>query len=76
MTCNDLRDPNEPITMKSDILHLSEFAYLAEISLLIFVAVFLGAIYWMFRPGAKQAYAAWAQMPLDDQNPVESLTRD
>ena len=59
--------------MKSEILSLSEYAYLAEISIVIFMAVFLGAIYWMFRPGAKAAYAARAQMPLDDQNPVERL---
>lgn len=62
--------------MKSDILSLSEFAYLAEISTVIFMGVFLGAIYWMFRPGSKTAYAARAQMPLDDQTPVESLTHD
>lgn len=59
--------------MKSDILSLSEFAYLAEISIVIFMSVFLGSIYWMFRPGSKAAYAARAQMPLDDQNPVERL---
>ncbi len=59
--------------MKSDILSLSEFSYLAEISIVIFMSVFLGAIYWMFRPGSKAAYAARAQMPLDDQTPVESL---
>jgi len=52
--------------MKSDVLSFSEFAYLAEISLVIFMAVFLGAIVWMFRPGAKQAYTACAQLPLDD----------
>ena len=61
--------------MKSDILRLSEFAFLAEISIVIFIGVFLGSILWVLRPGAKQVYAARAQMPLDDQNPVESLTR-
>lgn len=59
--------------MKSDILSMSEYAYLAEISIVIFMAVFLGALYWIFRPGAKQAYAARATMPLDDENPVEYL---
>ena len=62
--------------MKADVLSLSEFAYLAQISIVIFMGVFLGAIYWIFRPGAKQAYAARSQMPLDDQNPVESLVHD
>ncbi|HVI03945.1 MAG TPA: CcoQ/FixQ family Cbb3-type cytochrome c oxidase assembly chaperone [Enhygromyxa sp.] len=62
--------------MKADILSLSEFTYLAEISIVIFMSVFLGALYWIFRPGAARAYAARAQMPLDDQNPVESLIRE
>jgi cbb3-type cytochrome oxidase subunit 3 len=62
--------------MKADILALSEFAFLAQISIVIFMSVFLGAIYWIFRPGASQAYAARSQMPLDDQNPVESLIRE
>jgi cbb3-type cytochrome oxidase subunit 3 len=58
--------------MKADILSLTDFAFLAQISTLIFVGVFLGAIYWMFRPGAKQAYESRARMPLDDVNPIES----
>ena len=59
--------------MKADILSLTEYAFLGEISTLIFMAVFLGAIWWMFRPGAKQAYAERARMPLDDQNPIEPV---
>jgi cbb3-type cytochrome oxidase subunit 3 len=62
--------------MKADILALSEFAFLAQISIVIFMSVFLGAIYWIFRPGATQTYAARSQMPLDDQNPVEPLVRE
>jgi cbb3-type cytochrome oxidase subunit 3 len=62
--------------MKADILSLSDFAFLAQISIVIFMSVFLGALYWICRPGAARAYAARAQMPLDDQNPVESLTHD
>jgi cbb3-type cytochrome oxidase subunit 3 len=61
--------------MKADILSLSQFAYLAEIGTLIFMAVFLGALYRVLRPGAKQNYAAHARMPLDDDNPVEPLDR-
>jgi cbb3-type cytochrome oxidase subunit 3 len=57
--------------MKSDILSLSEFAFLGQISIVIFMTVFLGSIYWMFRPGSKAVYAARSRMPLDDQNPVE-----
>ncbi|NVB40601.1 cbb3-type cytochrome c oxidase subunit 3 [Pseudenhygromyxa sp. WMMC2535] len=61
--------------MKNDILSLSEYAYLAEISIVIFVSVFLGALYRILRPGAREAYEAMASMPLDDQNPVEPLPR-
>ena len=61
--------------MKAEIASLSELAFLGEISTVIFVAVFLGALYWVFRPGAKQAYAACARIPLDDVNPVEPLDR-
>jgi len=59
--------------MKSDVLSLTDFTFLAEISTVIFVSVFLGALYWIFRPGAKAAYAARSLMPLDDQNPIESV---
>ncbi|MCA9682707.1 MAG: cbb3-type cytochrome c oxidase subunit 3 [Myxococcales bacterium] len=59
--------------MKADILSLSEYAYLAEISTLIFMAVFIGALVWMFRPGSREVYEAVATMPLDDQNPVDPI---
>ena len=52
--------------MKADVLSLSEFAYLGEISTLIFMAVFFGALYLVLRPGAKQRYDAIARLPLDD----------
>lgn len=61
--------------MKSDVLVLTEFAYLAQISTLMFVGVFLAALYWIFRPGAKRTYDARSRMPLDDVNPVESPDR-
>lgn len=52
--------------MKADVLSLSEFAYLGQISLLIFVGVFLGALYRVLRPGAAQHYAEHAALPLSD----------
>lgn len=55
--------------MKADILSLSDFAFLGQISIVIFVTVFLGALYRVLRPGAKEAYAAMAYMPLDDPQP-------
>lgn len=59
--------------MKSDVLSLTDFTFLAEISTVIFMTVFFGALYWIFRPGAKAAYTAMSLMPLDDQNPIESV---
>ena len=52
--------------MKSDVLSLSEFAYLGQISLVIFMGVFLGALYRVLRPGAKQSYSELASLPLSD----------
>lgn len=59
--------------MKSEIISLSEYAFLAEIAIVLFVGVFVGSIVWMFRPGSKRAYAERSRMPLDDVNPVEYL---
>jgi len=34
--------------------------------LLVFVAIFLGVIAFVFRPGSKQKYEHLARLPLDD----------
>jgi cbb3-type cytochrome oxidase subunit 3 len=59
--------------MKSDILSLSQYAWLAEIAVVMFVGIFLGALYLVMRPGAKQHYDARRSMPLDDANPVTPM---
>ena len=59
--------------MKSDVISLSDYAFLGQIGTVIFVAVFVAAIFWIFRRGSKAVYAARSQMPLDDVNPVEYL---
>jgi cbb3-type cytochrome oxidase subunit 3 len=58
-----------------DVLMFSEQAWLGAVSIVIFVAVFVGALIWTLRPGAKQAYALRAHMPLSDDTPVEALPR-
>ena len=57
--------------MKSDILSLTDLSLLPELSLLIFLAVFVGAVVWIFRPGSRQAYARRAQLALDDDHIIE-----
>jgi len=52
--------------MKSDILSRTELLFLPELSLLIFMLVFIGALVWIFRPGAAKAYERRAQLPLVD----------
>ena len=38
-------------------------------ALLIFLAVFIGILVWIFRPGSKTFYDETARMPLDDDRP-------
>lgn len=55
-----------------DALMLSELAWLGAVAIVIFVAVFVGALLWTLRPGAKQTYAQRARMPLSDDTPIEA----
>lgn len=59
--------------MKGEVLSLSEFAFLGEIAVLMFVGIFLGALYLVLRPGAKAHYEPHRSMPLDDANPVSPM---
>ena len=52
--------------MKAEILSATDLTILPEISVLIFVGVFLGAIYRAYRPSAKTAYDHLARLALDD----------
>ena len=52
--------------MKADILSRTDLLFLAEFSVVLFVAVFVGAALWAFRSGAKAEYQARAYLPLDD----------
>lgn len=51
--------------MNSWVLSRTDLLFLPEISLFIFFAVFVGAIAWMYRPGARQAYQYCRFMALD-----------
>ncbi len=52
--------------MKNEILSRTDLLFLPELSLLIFVAIFVGALVWIFRPGAAAAYHSRSQLPLRD----------
>ena len=55
--------------MKSDLISRTELLVLPEITLILFCLLFLGAVFWIFRPGAREAYAERSLMPLDDERP-------
>lgn len=52
--------------MKSLILSRTDLLFLPEIALVIFVAIFVGALVLVLRPGAKQAYSRFRFMALDE----------
>jgi cbb3-type cytochrome oxidase subunit 3 len=52
--------------MKSEILSRTDLLLLPELSLVLFVLVFVGALLWIFRPGAAAAYEGRSQLPLRD----------
>jgi cbb3-type cytochrome oxidase subunit 3 len=41
--------------MKSEILSRTDLLWLPELSLVLFVLVFVGALFWIFRPGSAAA---------------------
>ena len=57
--------------MKADILSRTDLVFLAEISVTLFVLIFVLAVLWAYRRGAKVQYEARAYMPLDDGEPVD-----
>lgn len=42
----------------------------AALALVLFLALFLGMLVWVFRPGGKRQYQDRARMPLDDGGPA------
>jgi cbb3-type cytochrome oxidase subunit 3 len=51
--------------VKQLVLSRTDLLVLPEVALVVFVAVFLGALWLVLRPGAKQAYANHRFMALD-----------
>ncbi len=54
--------------MKSLVLSRTDLLFLPEIALFIFFAIFVGALVLVLRPGAKEAYARFRFMALDESD--------
>ncbi|MCA9705399.1 MAG: cbb3-type cytochrome c oxidase subunit 3 [Myxococcales bacterium] len=52
--------------MKTEILSRTDLLFLPELSLVIFGLIFVGALVWIFRPGAAAAYERRSRLPLVD----------
>jgi len=52
--------------MKNEILSRTDLLFLPEISLVIFVAIFVGALVWIFRPGSAATYRSRSRLPFSD----------
>jgi cbb3-type cytochrome oxidase subunit 3 len=52
--------------MKALIISRTDLLLLPEVAFVIFVSVFVGALWLVLRPGAKAAYARHASMALDE----------
>lgn len=53
--------------MKSDFLASYGLVFLNCIALLLFVAVFVGALWWIFKPSNKKLFDYLKKLPFDDK---------
>lgn len=58
--------------MKSAILTQTDFLLLPLVSVVLFTAIFLGAVAWILRPEAREVYARRSRMPLDERDGEQS----
>jgi cbb3-type cytochrome oxidase subunit 3 len=56
--------------MKSAVLSQFTLTYLPVIACLLFVAIFIGVIFWVLRPGSKSFYEQAGQIPLLDEKRI------
>lgn len=54
--------------MPRDVLTHFPFMSLVLVGQLTFFAVFVGALFWVFRRGSKGFYQNLAELPLDERN--------
>ncbi|NQU64075.1 MAG: cbb3-type cytochrome c oxidase subunit 3 [SAR324 cluster bacterium] len=66
--------------MFAAILNSMNFTPWALFSLILFLCVFIGVLFWVFRKGSSEFYQSLARLPLDkDQNrqdPTSALIGD
>ncbi|MFO0569859.1 MAG: cbb3-type cytochrome c oxidase subunit 3 [Polyangiaceae bacterium] len=55
----------------SDIMSSMGLATYAEISLLIFFAVFMGVVFHVYKKGSQETFDRAGRMPLDDDHPQD-----
>lgn len=58
----------------SDIMSHAGLSVYAEVALVLFLLAFVGIVWWVFRPSARDRWKQAAQIPLDDL-PVKSSDR-
>lgn len=52
--------------MKREILSNTDLLVLPELTLFIFLAIFVGALLWIYRPGSRDFYDRRGRMPLEE----------
>lgn len=60
--------------MKSDLLSHTDWAVLPQITLIIFMLVFVTYAVWVYSPRMKETMNRRAMMPLDDANPIDPIS--
>lgn len=52
--------------MKAEILSRTDWLMFPLITVVLFTAIFVMAVLWVYRPGAKELYARASRMVLED----------
>ena len=60
----------------TDLMSHAGLAFYAEVAEVVFVVVFLGIVWWVFRPANAARFADESRMPLDDYAPVIIRVRE
>lgn len=52
--------------MKAEVLANFQWMYLPVFALILFLALFIGVIFWILRRDSKQVYSEASQLPLNE----------
>ena len=53
--------------MKADILSQTDVMVFPLIAVVLFVGIFIAALFWVYRPGGKAVYQRYQELPFDDE---------